>query len=183
MSDLSSESSEGPPIPSSDSLDTAIGFATETGRATPVYSTSTSEENVPLLDPSLPSDSSGPVTPRPQGGGQGQDGGTGGVPRAGPSSVQREHAGAAAAAARSPGRAAPGAGEQPSLPTASRPGANGDIGGPAAAQATAGNPGQQPNLLQVLWQMQRQQLQQQEQLTALMRQLAPKVISRTVPGP
>ena len=185
MSDSSIESSEGPPVPSSDSLDTTIGFSTETGRATAVAFTSSSEENVPLSDPTLTSDSSRPVTPRPQGGGQGQDGGSYRVPRAGPSSVQREHAGAAAAAVRSPERAAPGAGEQPSLPApaASRPGANSDIEGPATAQATAGNPGQPPNLLQVLWQMQWQQMQQQEQLTALMRQLAPEVSSRTEPGP
>ena len=195
MSDSSIESSEGPPIPSSDSLDTTIGFATETGRATAVASSSSSE-NLPLSDPTLTSDSSRPITPPTQGGSQGQDGDSYRVPRAAPSSVHREHAGAAAAAAQSPERAATAAGEQPSrpAPAASRPGANGNIEGPTAAEATAGNPSQPPNLLQILWQMQRQQIQQQEQhqqqqqlmqqqLTALMRQLAPEVSSRTDPGP
>ena len=149
MSDSSIESSEGPPIPSSDSLDTTIGFATETGRGT---ASSSSSENLPLSDPTLTSDSSRPITPRPQGGGQGQDGGSYAVPRTGPSSVHQEHAGAAATAAQSLERVASAAGEQPSLPApaASRPGSNGNIEGPRAAEATAGNPGQPPNLLQIL---------------------------------
>ena len=164
MSDSSMLSLEGPPIPSLDSMDTTIGFATETGRATAVASSSPSE-NLPLSDPTLTCDSSRPITPRPQGGGQDQDGDSYRVPRAAPSSVHREHAGAAAAAAQSPERAATAAREQPSLPApaASWPGANGNIEGPTAAKATARNQIQPPNLFQIMWQRQRQQIQQQEQ--------------------
>ena len=121
MSDSSILSSESPPIPSSDSLDTTIGLATETGRATAVASSSSSE-NLPLSDPTLTSDSSRPITPQPQGGGQDQNGDSYRVPRAAPSGGHREHTDAAAAAGsrpaavHSPERAATAAGEAPSLP-------------------------------------------------------------------
>ena len=169
MSDSSILSSESPPIPSLDSLDTTIGLATETGRATAVASSSSSE-NLPLSDPTLTSDSSRPITPQAQGGGQDQNGDSYRVPRAAPSGRPREHADAAAAAGsrpaavHSPERAATAAGEEPSLPApaASQPVANGNIEGATPAEATAGEPSQPPNLLQILWQMQRQQIQQQQ---------------------
>ena len=69
ISDSSILSSESPPIPSSDSMDMTIGLATETGRAT-AFASSSSSENLPLSDPTLTSDSSRPITPQPQGGGQ-----------------------------------------------------------------------------------------------------------------
>ena len=100
MSDSSNLSEEG----TSDSLDTMIGFSTETGGTRAVASSSFSEDQ-PLSDPTLASsDSSRPITPRPEEDGQFQNGGASrGPPRVpAPSGGSPEEPSPAAAAASRP---------------------------------------------------------------------------------
>ena len=162
----------------------------ETGRTTAIASSSPSEDQ-PLSDPTLTSDSSRSITPRPEGDGQFQNGGA----SRGPSRVPAPSGG-------SPDWPLPPPEEQPPVAaTASRLVAGDNIESEAPAWGAAGEPSQPANLLQVLREtqqqqmqqqqqqqqqqqlMQQQQLQQQQMLAALMQQLmAPGVSPRPEPG-
>ena len=101
--------------PSTDSLDTLIGFATETGRTTAVSLSSSSAGPPASSDNALASSDSEsrPVTPRQEEGNRTQNGHQGRVGRPAPPSGAHDEPAAAAASAATTG---PGPGPGPRLP-------------------------------------------------------------------